>query len=127
MGVLPRLALFLTTGLVGLGGTACAAEPAPAPAPSRAAAADEARTVDCPDAQCTVTVTPGTVVDAGDAGTVTVTDVGDDTVTTTAGGSRITSGRGGSNTVDGVSYRVTSVRDGAATLDFGDSSEDEQG
>ncbi len=43
-----------------------------------------------------------------------------DTVTTTSGGSRITSGTGGSNTLDDVTYRVTSVRDGAATLEFGE-------
>lgn len=116
MGVLPRLALFLTTGLVGLGGTACAAEPAPAVGNEPT----DTRTVDCPDAQCTVTATPGTVVDLGDAGSLTVTDVGSDTVTTTAGGSRITSGPGGSNTLNDVTYRVTAVRDGEATLVFGD-------
>jgi hypothetical protein len=115
MGVLPRLALFLTTGLIGLGGTACAAEPAPAVGNQSA----PQKTVECPDAQCTVSATPGTVIDLGDAGTLTVTDVGTDTVTTTSGGSRITSGTGGSNTVDDVTYRVTSVRDGAATLEFG--------
>ncbi|MCD2187981.1 hypothetical protein [Actinomycetospora soli] len=118
MGVLPRLALFLTTGLVGLGGTACAAEPAPA-------VGNEARTVECPDAQCTVTATPGTVVDLGDAGTMTVTDVGSRTVTVSSEGSRITSTAGGSNTLDDVTYRVTSVRDGQATLVFGDSETDE--
>lgn len=116
MGVLPRLALFLTTGLLGLGGTACAAEPAP----GAGTAAEAPETVDCPDAQCTVTATPGTVVDLGNAGSLTVTDVGADTVTTTAGGSRITSGPGGSNTLNDVTYRVTSVRDGEATLVFGD-------
>ncbi|WP_018331969.1 hypothetical protein [Actinomycetospora chiangmaiensis] len=116
MGVLPRLALFLTTGLVGLGGTACAAETAPAIGNASA----PARTVACPDAHCTVTATPGTVVDLGDAGSVTVTDVGSDTVTTTAGGSRITSGPGGSNTLGDVTYRVAAVRDGEATLVFGD-------
>ncbi|WP_433802766.1 hypothetical protein [Actinomycetospora sp. CA-084318] len=121
MGVLPRLALFLTTGLVGLGGTACAAEPAPA------AGNEPPRTVECPDAQCTVTATPGTVVDLGDAGTMTVTDVGSRTVTTSSGGSRITSTAGGTNTLDDVSYRVTEVRDGQATLVFGDSDTDSDG
>jgi hypothetical protein len=118
------LTLAVLAGLVGTTGTACAA-------PTAAGADDDtsaARTVACPDAECTVTVSEGDVIDFGrssEVSSMTITAVGDDGVTASTAGddgrtSTITSTTGGTNTLDGVSYRVTSVRDGVATMQIGE-------
>lgn len=117
------LTLAVLAGLVGTAGTACAA-------PSAAGADDNssARTVPCPGAECTVTVSEGDVVDFGrsaEVSSMTITEVGDDGVTASTAGddgrsSTVTSTTGGTNTLNGVSYRVTSVRDGVATMQIGE-------
>ncbi|MFC5065727.1 hypothetical protein [Actinomycetospora atypica] len=115
--------LAVLAGLVATTGTACAA-----PSAAGADGTSAPRTVPCPGAQCTVTVSEGDVIDLGrssEVSSMTITDVGDDGVTASTTGddgrtSTITSTSGGSNTLNGVSYRVTSVRDGVATMQIGE-------